>query len=132
MTSALYAFAGEEKINQQALDAFQEEFSNVEEVNWVAHKDFYEVSFSYQGKKIFAFYNSKGSLLGVMHYMLSTELPDYLQNQLKKYYPGYWIADLFEMKKDGSTNYYITLQDANKKIVLESRDKDRWEIFKEF
>jgi hypothetical protein len=57
------------------------------------------------------------------------DLPLNLQVNLKKNYTNYWISDLFEVAKKDATTYYITLENADTKIVLKSTDANSWESF---
>ncbi|MGZ8517547.1 MAG: hypothetical protein ACXWWD_09360 [Chitinophagaceae bacterium] len=59
----------------------------------------------------------------------SLELPISLQTNLKNNYSKYWISDLFEISNNEGTSYYITLENADSKIVLKS-DSNKWNTFK--
>jgi len=48
--------------------------------------------------------------------------------QVKRNYSDFWISDLFEVNSNGETNYYITLENADKKITLRSSDNE-WNQF---
>ncbi len=69
-----------------------------------------------------AYFTPDGELMGVIHNMLSTQLPINLQTSLKKEYDGYWITELFEMAKSDSNSYFVTLHNADQIITLESKD----------
>lgn len=130
LTLVVNVFAGPGKISEHIVDAFRKEFSGARDVAWqTAGNNKYEVSFEYNGSRYFAYYNGKAQLLGAMRHILSTELPYYLQKDLKKEYAGYWIADLYEITNDAGTSYYVTLQGGGDRIVLESRDQDNWYLF---
>ena len=118
--STLSAFAGEEKVAPKVLDAFKNEFNTAKEVEWTVGNTYYMATFNYNDKYVFAYYNTDGILLGLTRYISSADLPMLLQNNLKKDYSDYWISDLFEMAKNGATAYYVTLENADKKIVLQS------------
>lgn len=118
--SSLSVFAGEANVNQRVLDAFKTEFTTASEVEWSVGSNYYRASFNYNGKYVFAYYNDNGELLGLTRYLSPVDLPLALQTSLKKNYEGYWISDLFEASKNDSTDYYITLEDADTKIVLRS------------
>jgi len=126
--TTLSAFAKDENVNQKVLDAFKTEFSTAKEVEWSVGADFYKATFNYNGKYVFAFYNEEGELLGLTRYLSPSDLPLALQNNLKKNYEGYWVSDLFEASKDDATNYYITLENADTKIVLKSAENS-WNTF---
>ena len=126
--STLGAFATDANVNQQVLDAFKTEFSTAKEVEWSVAANYYKATFNYNGKYVFAFYNETGELLGLTRYISPSDLPLSLQNNLKKNYENFWVSDLFEAAKNESTNYYITLENADTKIVLKS-DDNKWESY---
>lgn len=128
--STVCAFAGEEKVAPEVLDAFNNEFSTAKEVEWTIGSDYYMATFTYNEAHVFAYYNADGRLLGLTRYISPDVLSMNLQASLKKNYSDFWISDLFEVAKNGGTAYYITLENADKKIVLESAGGKDWELFK--
>jgi hypothetical protein len=128
--SSFAAFAGEENVSKKVLDAFKTEFKAVKDVEWTAESDYYKASFVYNDKHLFAYYNTDGDLLGLTRYISPVDLPLNLQISLNKKSNGYWISDLFEVAKNGTTSYYITLENADSKMVLRSVGGSDWEEFK--
>ena len=128
--STLSAFAVEEKVSPKVLNAFKSEFNTAKEVEWTVGSTYYMATFTYYDKYVFAYYSVDGVLLGLTHYISTAELPMTLQNNLKKDYSDYWVSDLFEVVKNGKTEYYITLENADKKIVLQSSGSNEWEAYR--
>ncbi len=126
--TTLSAFANDENVNQKVLDAFKTEFNTAKEVEWSVGSNYYKATFNYNGKYVFAYYNENGELLGLTRYLSPSDLPLTLQNNLNKNYEGYWVSDLFGASKDDATNYYITLENADTKIVLKSGENN-WETY---
>ena len=124
-----FAFTGEEAINKQALNAFKKEFVGATEAAWTVGDNFYKVTFTLNDQKLFAYYNSQGDFLAATRYISSLQLPLSLQTSLKRSYNNYWISDLFEVSKNDGTNYYVTLETADTKIVLKSADGSDWAIY---
>ena len=118
---SLTAFAGE-SVNQKVLDAFKTEFASATDVEWSIGGDYYKASFNYNGKYIFAYYDENGEMLGMARNLSPLDLPLALQTNLKKNYEGFWVSDLFEAVKSDDTSYYVTLENADTKIVLKSED----------
>jgi hypothetical protein len=127
--STSFAFTGEEAINKQALNAFKTEFAGATEAAWTVGSNYYKVAFTMNQQKLFAFYNSDGEFMAVTRYISSFQLPLNLQSSLKKSYGNYWISDLFEMASSDETGYYITLENADTKIVLRSLDGNDWSVY---
>lgn len=124
--NSLTAFAGDENVNEKVLTAFMQDFNNATDVQWTVGEDFYQVAFTYFNKHVFAFYSTAGELYGTARYISSLDLPLHLLISLKKEYNRYWISDLFEVAKDGSTSYYITLEDADNIIMLKASAGNDW------
>jgi hypothetical protein len=118
--SSLTAFATDNNVNKKILDAFNTEFATAKEVEWTAGDNYYKATFMYNERYVFAYYNENGELLGMTGYISPLDLPLALQNSLKKNYENYWISDLFEAVKSEETNYYVTVENADTKIVLKS------------
>lgn len=124
------AFAGEDNVCPRVLDAFNNDFNTAKEVEWTAGSNYYRAAFTFNGNHVFAFYNVDGNLLGITRYIRSLDLPMNLQRSLKKNYPAYWISDLFELANNDGTNYFITLENADSKIILKATGSYDWRIYK--
>ena len=128
--STLSAFASDEKISAKVLDAFQTEFTTAKEVSWTASDNYYRAAFTFNDQHVQAFYSLEGELIGLTRYITSLDLPMNLQTSLKKSYTDYWISDLFEVTKSDSTGYYITLENADEKLVLKAKAHKSWKVYK--
>lgn len=130
LISTTSAFAGEENVATKVLNAFKTEFNTAKEVEWTVGSNYYKAAFVYNEKHVFAYYNEEGELLGLTRYLSSDDLPLNLQINLKKSYSKYWISDLFEVAKSDGTAYYITLEDADTKIILKASAESDWSVYK--
>ena len=124
-----FAYTGEEAINKQALNAFKKEFAGATEAAWTVGDNFYKVTFSLNDQKLFAYYNMQGNFMAVTRNISSLQLPLTLQTSLKRAYNNYWISDLFEVANNDGTNYYVTLETADAKIILKSTDGSDWSVY---
>ena len=124
------AFAGEENVSAKVLNAFKSDFNSAKEVEWTVGSDFYKAAFTFNGQHVFAFYNTDGEMLALTRYISSLDLPLTLQGDLKKNYSDYWISDLFEVSNNNGTNYYITLENADSKVVLKTEGNNTWKTYK--
>jgi hypothetical protein len=104
------------------------DFSQVELLDTKTDADYTRFTFKMSGIILNAFYSNQGELLAVTHNITSTQLPITLLMQIKGDYANYWISDLFELSSHGQSNYYITLENAEKTITLRSSDNN-WEVF---
>lgn len=129
-TLSLGVFAAGGNVNARVTDAFNKDFANATDVQWTSGADYHKVSFSMNGHRIFAYYTAEGSLMGVTRYVSPADLPLMLQTDLRKEYGNYWISDLFEMANENGTNYYVTIEDADQKIVLQSDGSYNWKLYR--
>jgi CRISPR/Cas system-associated exonuclease Cas4 (RecB family) len=121
---------GTENVSKKVLDAFKTDFTAVKDAEWITGSGYYRASFIFNEKHVFAFYDMDGGLLGVSRYISPVDLPLNLQISLKKNYNEYWISDLFEVSKNETTSYYITLENAETKTILKSTGSSEWEEYK--
>jgi hypothetical protein len=106
----------------------RKDFSQVELIDTKTGADYTRFTFKMSGIILTAFYSNQGELLAVTHNIPSTQLPITLLMQVKRDYACYWISDLFELNSHGESNYYITLENADKTITLRSSENN-WELF---
>ena len=128
ITIVASAFASEEIIDKNVINAFNKEFSAAQNVKWTAEKNYYKATFTYYDKTILAIYDKKAYLLGVVRNLLVTDLPYYLQKELKEYYSDYWVIDLFELSNEKGTSYHATLKNSSEKVVVSSSEHNSWEV----
>jgi hypothetical protein len=126
----LSAFAGNgTDVNQQAVKAFTKDFASAKNAVWEQNKDYIKVTFTFADQVMFAFYNNNGELQAVIRNIVSDQLPLSLLTELKKEYSGFWISGLFEMASDDQTSYYVTLENADKTLVLKSAGANNWSVY---
>jgi hypothetical protein len=128
--SSLVSFAGEENVSKDVLNSFNKEFNGAKDVRWTTGSDFYKAVFVLNDQYITAFYNKDGEFLGMTRNISSLNLPLKLQSKIRSEYAEYWISDLFELSDNDGTHYYITVENADSKLLLKSSDNTEWNIFK--
>ena len=114
------AFANEIIVKQEVLNAFKIEYSSAKDVNWTVGDNYYKASFTMNDQKLFAFYSIDGEFLALTRYVSSLQLPENIQNSLRKQFKEKWVTDLFEVVNGEGTMYYATLENADTKIILKS------------
>jgi hypothetical protein len=108
--------------------SFHKDFKQAELMEILNGKGYARLTFKMNGMILIAYYSDNGELLAVTHNILSTQLPLTLMLQLRNDYSGYWISDLFEYDANGSSCYYITLENANTRLTLRS-NTGNWETY---
>ena len=124
------AFANkDENVNYQVETAFKQEFAQAKNVSWQKTDNYYKAVFTMNKEQVNAYFTPEGELIGIIHNMLSTQLPINLQSSLRKNYEDYWITELFEFAKQDSNGYFITIQNADQVITLQSTDGSSWTTY---
>ena len=60
--------------------------------------------------------------------ILSTQLPARLLNPIKTKYKAYWITDLHKVVTEGRVSYFITLENADKTLKLNTSHSAGWQV----
>jgi hypothetical protein len=63
---------------------------------------------------------------GPVHNILSNQLPAALLADIRKDYKGYWITELYKEGSGKEPSYYITLENADQIVKLNSNDSENW------
>jgi hypothetical protein len=116
-------------VNQKVLTRFEKQFSQASEVAWVKSEAYYKASFKFNEQYISAYFSNYGELIGVTKNIRSTQLPIKLQTGLKKLNKDKWITELYEFSENDGTFYYVTVENADEKIILRSEGAD-WNVHK--
>jgi hypothetical protein len=133
ITGTTSASAGKnDEINKLAVKAFSKDFRNATNISWEQKENYVRVTFTMNDQVMFAYYDNNGDLQAVVRNIVSDQLPINLLTQLKTEYSGFWISDLFEVASDDQTTYYVTLENADKKIVLNSVNAADWNVYSKF
>ena len=127
--SAFAAKNDETDVNKEVVRSFHKEFINAKNVKWEKKVGYVKVEFTLNDQVLFAYYNNDGQMTAIVRNIVSDQLPISLLTSVRNDYSGYWISDLFEVAADGQTNYYVTLENADKKMVLRSSGIDGWEVY---
>ena len=120
----------DESINEKAAQSLKKEFAQAKDVSWQKTGDMLRATFTLNEKVLFAYYNQSGDLMAITRNITTDQLPIALQTMLRKNYGGYWVSDLFEMVSGGQTSYYVTVENADQKVVLKSEDFGSWSTYR--
>ncbi|MHA4811958.1 hypothetical protein ACX0G9_27930 [Flavitalea flava] len=129
MGISTFAAKNDDVITLQAQKSFNKEFTSAKNVQWEQSQTYVKATFTMNDQVLFAYYNNAGELTAVIRNITSSQLPINLLTELKNTYSGFWISDLFETASNDQTTYYVTLENADKKIVLESNGPNGWNVF---
>jgi hypothetical protein len=116
--------------NPQVLESFQNTFNKAREVDWSAGTSFFKAQFTLDGQHLSAFYNVDGELIAITRNITTDALPVMLQSSLKKTMGNAWITNLFELSNEDGTTYYISIEDADTIVSLQSVNNKDWTVYK--
>ncbi len=114
------SFANETKIAPAALNYFNNSFKSAVQVEWFAGENYYKANFVQDGQYLTAFFDANGEFLAVSRHISALQLSVELQASLKKIQGEFWITGLFEVAEETGTTYYLTLENADSRLVYKS------------
>ena len=118
-------------ITRQISTSFRQDFKNARLISTEVSSNFTRLTFRMNDMVLFAFYSDNGKLIAVVRNILSSQLPLELMMDLKKGYSDYWITELFELDGDGQNCYYVSLENADTKLILRSTSDNTWEVYQQ-
>lgn len=121
---------GTEEVNQKVVSSFNKEFKLAKNVEWEISKDLYKATFNMNEQVLFAFFTKDGEMLAVSRNLSSSQLPIQLASSLKNDYCDFWISDLFELSSKSETGYYVTIENADQKVILKSYGVNGWQVYR--
>ena len=116
--SSVFALDGK-RINNNVKNNFEVQFSDAENVSWSTTENYFKASFTLEDKNIEAFFTKDGELIGTSHHIELKKLPSRAVKKIKNEYASYKITDSIEFEHDGDTNFYVSLEEGNKKQILQ-------------
>jgi hypothetical protein len=102
------------------LKSFKSTFASATDVDWSYSKELYKAVFFLDERAVTAYYNTDGTLAVLTRHITTATLPVILQTALKNNHKDKWIADVYEVTNEAGVEYYVTLEDADCKLVLKS------------
>lgn len=128
--SNIFANTNEDVVNYKVVNSFKKEFRQAQEVRWENGRQYVKATFKLNDQLMVAYYSNTGELLGITRNITTSQLPINLITDIKKNHKNAWVTDLFELTANEETRYYITLEDADQTVVLESLGSYGWSTFK--
>ncbi|MDB5252343.1 MAG: hypothetical protein JWP27_1512 [Flaviaesturariibacter sp.] len=129
-SSCFTTVSATEPISPSALSSFQTSFSAATDVAWLDMGTMYKVSFVMDKAYVTAFYNPDGHLVAVTRNLSPSTLPVKLQKALQKELAHSWITDLVTVTNEEGTSYFVSLENADSRVVLKSSGNRKWTFYK--
>jgi hypothetical protein len=129
--AATYARSNEKIIPDNVSTVFSRDFPRASDINWELYKGYYKASFLDMGSILYAFYNADAEFIGMAFNLPADRLPEALQSDIKKKYKGYWITDLFQVTNGANPEFFVTIENADRKIMLQAESNQSWSHYAE-
>ncbi len=114
------AFAADaSKLNYRIKTSFASQFDGAKDVNWTTRETFVKADFTLAGEKIEAFFSTDGELIATARKIQYGILPINALKKIQKKYPDAKVDASIEYEQDGEKSYFVALEDAGKKQILQ-------------
>jgi hypothetical protein len=114
------AFAADgKKENYKVKNNFEAQFAGAQDVSWTNKENYLKASFTMQDEKVEAFYGTDGDLIAVSRQVDPKALPLGAISKIRKEFASFRITDTIEFEQDGDKCYYVSLEDGNRKQILQ-------------
>lgn len=127
---SLVTIAGDGIIPSKNLEKeFQEKFARSTDVKWEKVADYYKANFVQNDQYLTAYFDENYTVEAISRHISTNMLPILLQSDLKvKMATSFWITDCSELLTGNSTNYYVTMEDADQTITYQANGND-WQEY---
>jgi hypothetical protein len=114
------AFADPTNVSYRVLDHFNTDFREAENISWTLSSKFAKANFDLNGKRMEAFYNLDGELIGSSFSIDYDKLPKKAITEISKKYPfpPYKLKECIEFTNGEGEKSYYTSFDTEKELVV--------------
>ena len=118
-TQLLFAGQTELEANAKLKSALSKEFAGASAIKWYSDDNkTFMAKFTLRERTVTAYFDGEGNLLATRRYISEEQLPLAVANKLAKKYPGEEVRWVVEFDNEGTTVYYVTLENAtNWKVI---------------
>jgi hypothetical protein len=109
---------GEEKVSPETLLNFKKEFKTAENVSWAVADEIATASFSLNGFRVQAYFDSGGQLLGTARTILFEQLPIAVINSINNRFETAPVYEIVEYTCGAETFYNMTVETAKNKLKI--------------
>jgi hypothetical protein len=118
ISASSFKGGGEEKINQQVLTSFQQEFKGATGVKWVAGNELDKAGFVLNESRVEAYFRHDGEFVGSVRNLLYNNLPLVVIKSITDRFNDAPVYEILEFNMNGDTFYYMTVETAAKKLQV--------------
>ena len=136
ITAITMSFANVEpgtgNVSKNVESSFKKEFVGAVPTNWTKSNNLYRVQFVLNEQIMFAYLNEAGVVVGIYRNVTTDQIPFLLSSKLKDKLSSYWITSLYETVRNGESNYYVTLENADEQVTFRSDSNNEWTLNSKF
>ena len=107
------------KVDNKVKTSFEAQFAGAEDVAWNVTDNYFKATFTLNEETVEAFFGKDAELIGTSRKVDFKKLPANAKKSIRKEYASYKIADTIEFEREGEKTYFVSLEDGNKKQILE-------------
>lgn len=123
LTLGTSTFAAEgNKVNFTVLNNFKAQFKDVSEVQWKSIKGYTKATFVLNNKKMEAFYNPDGEMVGTSQAISLDELPINAKRSFAKKIEGYTVKEAIRFEGKEESAYFISAENEKGSVILQVED----------
>jgi len=119
-----------EAVSKTVTNHFKADFTNATNVSWTSGDSYTKASFTMDGKKMEAFYNTQGEVIGTSSNVGLDELPVNAKRTLAKKFTGYTVTEAIHFDGVEENAYYISLENDKEAVILKVGDNNQVVNFK--
>jgi hypothetical protein len=131
VTVAASAFAKDvNSKNVRAVNRFNSEFGDAENVSWTMKSNFAKATFYLNGEKREAFYDLNGEMIGTSRNIALDKLPAGAKKLFAKKYDGYTVKEAIRFEGIEESAYYISAENDKVSVILKFTESNAMSVFK--
>ncbi|MVT06895.1 hypothetical protein [Chitinophaga tropicalis] len=120
-TSLTFAATKEMEATNTLKEALNKEFAGASAIKWYSEDNkTFMAKFTLNERSVTAYFDANGTLLATRRYIAVEHLPLAVSTKLTKRYPKEQVRWVVEFEKEGSTVYFITLENTDTWKVIKS------------
>jgi hypothetical protein len=117
-------------VAKSVTNSFKANYKNATDVSWVATDNYSKASFMMDGKKMEAFYDIKGEVIGTSAAITQDELPASAKKALASKFAGYTMKEAISFQGIEENASYISLESEKESLILKADQSGTVSIFK--
>jgi hypothetical protein len=118
------------KENVATVADFSVDFTNAENVHWTSTKNYLKASFTLNNKKMEAYYEHDGSMIGTASAININELPVSAKRIFAKKYGSFTVKEAILFEATSDTAYYVSAEDEVQSLIITISSEGIASVFK--